>query len=193
MVFSEGELKDPLAFDRTLREIFQALPGRFAELLLGERVKENLPTTLPSVKDRTVDFLGRLSSGKLIQIEIQSVHDPEICLRLVDTYIRIYEKYKEYPLQIILWIGDGKCPYGKRIKVGELNLKVLSKDIKKISCETLLESDDPLDSVMAVLCKEVDNFWDRLREKVLKRPEEERGDCLVKLFHLAKAKKKINN
>lgn len=163
MVFSEGELKDPLAFDRTLREIFQALPWRFTELLLGERVKENLPTTLPSVKDRTVDFLGRLSSGKLIQIEIQSVHNPEICLRL-----RIYEKYKEYPLRMILWIGDGKCQYGKSIKVGKLNLKVLSKDIKKISCETLLESNDPLDSVMAVLCKEVDNFWDRLREKVLK-------------------------
>ncbi|MCS7150323.1 MAG: hypothetical protein RMI93_06255, partial [Caldimicrobium sp.] len=85
-------------FDRTLREVLQRLPHKIIQILFSSRVSEVLESTFPTTKERKADFVGRLEEGTIVHLEIQSTYDPTLPLRLIELYLRIYERYGAYPL-----------------------------------------------------------------------------------------------
>ncbi|MDW8094231.1 MAG: hypothetical protein RMI63_04280, partial [Caldimicrobium sp.] len=180
-------------FDRTLREVMQRLPVKIIQILFGSKVSEVLESTFPTTKERKADFVGRLENGTLIHLEIQSTYDPTLPLRLIELYLRIYERYGAYPLQVLLWVGDKKCPYRTRYRLGRLEHRVKVVEMRKISCRELLESEVEEDQLLAILCKRERDFWDRLRERVERLKEEKRRDFLMKLLMLARLRKDAYN
>ncbi len=91
---------DSFKYDRTIRELMQAIPVKFTEILTGMRITEILDTTFPKVDERVADFIGRLEDGTILHIELQSQHDHSLPERMIDYFLRIKAKYGQIPLQM---------------------------------------------------------------------------------------------
>lgn len=178
-------------FDRALKEILRELPKRFAEVIFNAKVSEVLDPSFPRVKERIVDFAGRLSDGRIVLVEILSGRVKDLVIRLADIYLRGYEKYREPPQIIVLWVSEEKCPYEDELKLGSLTLQVTVKDLKEISCEELLKSDDPNDLLFAVLCKTKGDVWERIKDIVFSLSHEDRRDYLTKLGILVRLRSNV--
>ncbi len=105
---------------------------------------------------------------------------------MVDYYIAIYFRYKQYPRQHILWIGEAPCPYSSPLTVGRLVLPCDVWDIRQLDCEHLLESDDIHDVLLAGLCRRDERFWKKLAHMLRMLPPGQRRDVEAKLSILAK-------
>jgi hypothetical protein len=178
-------------FDRTIRELLQSIPRRFTELLTGKRIIEVLDPTFPSVSERIADFIARLEDGRIVHVELQLQHDPSLQERMIEYFLRIKQRHNEIPLQLILWLGEGKPPYREKVEIGPLTYKCTIKDIKEINCKSLLESDDPNDNLLAVLCKRKKGFWETLTERLMRLPEDRRKAYIQKLAYLVKLRRDI--
>ena len=100
------ENKEKFTHDRTLRELFQDVPTTLIKLLIGKDIKEILETSFPKVEERRVDLLTRLEDNTLFHLEIQSIDDKNMPLRMLKYATLIYEKYQEFPKQLVLYVGE---------------------------------------------------------------------------------------
>jgi hypothetical protein len=111
--------------------------------------------------------------------------------RMVEYLLMIKNRYKEVPVQIILWLGEGRPPYAEEVEIGPLRFRCAVRDIKELSCEALLESEDPGDNILAVLCRRGEDFWGRLSERLMRLPEDRRMEYVEKLAYLVKLRRDI--
>jgi len=176
-------------FDRTLREILQGIPKKFIELLTGKTVIELLDPNFPKVEERNADFVVRLNDNTIFHLEVQTQNDDAMPNRMLKYYLLIRELYNQPPFQMVLWIGDGQCSIKNEINEANLYFKFLLKDLKDIDCETLLESDDPNDNILAILCKRKEGFWKRLYPKIIRLPEKQREDYFRKIIYMVRLRK----
>jgi len=89
--------QEPFIYDRSLRELFQGVPKTLIKLLVNQNIKEILESGFPQVEERRVDLLTRLEDNTLFHLEIQSINDKEMSLRMLKYASLIYEKHKEFP------------------------------------------------------------------------------------------------
>ncbi|MCS6876174.1 MAG: hypothetical protein RMK35_04485 [Aquificaceae bacterium] len=137
----------------------ERLPIKIIQILFGSNVSEVLENTFHATKERKADFMERLEDGTIVHIEIQSSYDSTLPMKLIELYLMIYERYKVYPLQFLLWVGDGKCPYKEKYRLGELKHRVKVVDMKKISCREFIESEVEETSCLLFCVREKATFW----------------------------------
>ncbi len=185
---------EDFVYDRTLRELFQTVPKTLIKLLVGKEIKEVLETSFPKVEERRVDLLTRLEDDTLFHLEIQSINDPLMPKRMLKYASLIYESYNEFPNQMVLYVGDRNIKIPSKIKEKNLRYNYEVKDIREFDCSILIESDDIADNIIAVLCniKNIDRFFSRLREKLLRLDNQKREDYLRKLFYLLRLRPEIS-
>lgn len=183
--------KERFPYDRTLRDIIQRLPAKLIEVLTGSRVIKVLDSTFPSVEERRADFIGVLQNGDIIHVELQSQPDCQLSERMVDYALRIKRKYGKFPLPIILWIGEGRVPYEEKCVLGPITFQCRVIDIKQLDCNIFLDSDDPNDNILAVLCRRGVGFWNRLSERLMRLPSRKRQSYMKKLFYLVRLRRDI--
>ncbi len=106
----------------------------------------------------------------------------------------IYESYNEFPNQMVLYVGDRNIKIPSKIKEKNLRYNYEVRDIREFDCSILIESDDIADNIIAVLCniKNIDRFFSRLREKLLRLDNPKREDYLRKLFYLLRLRPEIS-
>ncbi len=172
--------------DITLKDIFEEVPHRLSKILSPAPIKELLPTSLPSTELR-VDFLARLEDESILHMEFQSFNDTNMPWRMLRYYTAIAEKYKTHNIkQIVVYVGNEKLRMKSSLKIKNLVFKYEILDIRQIDCRVLLESPDPMDRLLACLCKVEDEVY--LIEKLIKTMEsmneEERKDYLLKALTL---------
>ncbi len=172
--------------DITLKDIFEEVPHRLSKILSPAPIKELLPTALPSTELR-VDFLARLEDESILHMEFQSFNDANMPWRMLRYYTAIAEKYKTHNIkQIVVYVGNEKLRMKSSLKIKNLVFKYEILDIRQIDCRVLLESPDPMDRLLACLCKVEDEMY--LIEKLIKTMEgmneEERKDYLLKALTL---------
>ena len=102
------EKTEKFIYDRSLRELFQDVPKTLIKLLVGKEIKEILDSSFPKVGEQRVDLLTRLEDDTLFHLEIQSIEDKDMPLRMLRYATLIYEKYKEFPKQLVLYVGERK-------------------------------------------------------------------------------------
>ncbi len=144
------------------------------------------PTALPSTELR-VDFLARLEDESILHMEFQSFNDTNMPWRMLRYYTAIAEKYKTHNIkQLVVYVGNEKLRMKSSLKIKNLVFKYEILDIRQIDCRVLLESPDPMDRLLACLCKVEDEVY--LIEKLIKTMEgmneEERKDYLLKALTL---------
>ncbi len=172
--------------DITLKDIFEEVPHRLSKILSPAPIKELLPTALPSTELR-VDFLARLEDESILHMEFQSFNDTNMPWRMLRYYTAIAEKYKTHNIkQLVVYVGNEKLRMKSSLKIKNLVFKYEILDIRQIDCKLLLESPDPMDRLLACLCKVEDEVY--LIEKLIKTMEgmneEERKDYLLKALTL---------
>ncbi len=172
--------------DITLKDIFEEVPHRLSKILSPAPIKELLPTNFPSTELR-VDFLARLEDESILHMEFQSFNDTNMPWRMLRYYTAIAEKYKTYNIkQLLVYVGNEKLRMKSSLKLKNLVFRYEILDIRQIDCRVLLESPDPMDRLLACLCKVEDEAY--LIEKLIKTMEgmneEERKDYLLKALTL---------
>ncbi len=172
--------------DIALKDIFEEIPQRLSKILAPAPIKELLPTNFPSTELR-VDFLARLEDDSILHIEFQSFNDPNMPFRMLRYYLAIWERYPSSPIkQLLVYVGNRKLRMKSRLRIRNLTFSYEILDIRQIDCKVLLESPDPMDRLLACLCKVEDEVY--LIEKLIKTMEgmneEERKDYLLKALTL---------
>ncbi len=172
--------------DIALKDIFEEIPHRLSKILSPAPIKELLPTNFPSTELR-VDFLARLEDDSILHIEFQSFNDPNMPFRMLRYYLAIWERYPSSPIkQLLVYVGNRKLRMKSRLRIRNLTFSYEILDIRQIDCRVLLESPDPMDRLLACLCKVEDEVY--LIEKLIKTMEgmneEERKDYILKALTL---------
>ncbi len=172
--------------DIALKDIFEEVPHRLSKILSPAPIKELLPTSLPSTELR-VDFLAIFEDESILHMEFQSFNDTNMPWRMLRYYTAIAEKYKTHNIkQLVVYVGNEKLRMKSSLKIKNLVFKYEILDIRQIDCRVLLESPDPMDRLLACLCKVEDEVY--LIEKLIKTMEgmneEERKDYLLKALTL---------
>jgi len=172
--------------DIALKDIFEEIPHRLSKILAPAPIKELLPTNFPSTELR-VDFLARLEDDSILHIEFQSFNDPNMPFRMLRYYLAIWERYPTSSIkQLLVYVGNRKLRMKSRLRLRNLSFSYEMIDIRQIDCRVLLESPDPMDRLLACLCKVEDEVY--LIEKLIKTMEgmneEERKDYLLKALTL---------
>ncbi len=179
--------------DITLKDIFEEVPHRLSKILSPAPIKELLPTSLPSTELR-VDFLARLEDESILHMEFQSFNDTNMPWRMLRYYTAIAEKYKTYNIkQLVVYVGNEKLRMKSSLKIKNLVFKYEILDIRQIDCKILLESQDPVDRIMACLCKVEDEGYliEKLLETMEGMEEEQRKDYIMKLLTLTELRPKL--
>jgi len=185
--------KESFLYDRTLRELFHEVPKTLIKLLVGKEIKEVLETSFPKVEERRVDLLTRLEDDTLFHLEIQSINDTVMPMRMLKYASLIYEHYGEFPKQMVLYIGARELKIKNEIIAQGLCYTYEVKDISNFNCSELIDSENITDNIIAILCsiKDIDKFYDKLMQKLGKLESKKREDYLRKLFYLMRLRPNI--
>jgi len=186
-------------YDVPLRKLFKDVPVNFLKLVFGKEFKADevkfLDVKLSKLFEREADLVFE-HRGEIYHLEIQSTDDPKMALRMLHYYGLIVENYQKAPIQAVVYVGEKPL----RQMVGKLTLPNLEfsyrvVDLNGVDCQRLLESKDPSDWILSVLCR-IENEERTLSEllrKLLNLPEGKRQKALSMLLHLAKLRPKRLN
>ena len=178
--------KEPFAYDRTLRDLFQDIPKGLVKLLSNKEAVEFLETKFPKVEEKEADLVVKLEDDTIFHLEIQSTDDKTMPKRMLQYALLIENIHGQFPLQSVLYIGEKEIEIKNSIKTEHINYQFDVKNIKEIDCSVLIESEDINDNVLAILCnvKDIDKLLKRLNAKLMSLDNKKREDYLRKIFYL---------
>jgi predicted transposase YdaD len=146
----------PRNLDALLKIMFQASSPEVFRQLHIEPICEWLNVDLPRVENRRVDLLGRTAGGRLTHIEFQSANDPDIPLRMAEYGLAILRKYREYPAQLVIYIGNPPLRMNCELRTEGLSCQYHLVDIRDLESTRLLASVCIEDNLLAVLAAKED-------------------------------------
>ncbi|MEO5356220.1 MAG: hypothetical protein H7844_02855 [Nitrospirae bacterium YQR-1] len=178
----------PQYYDITLKSILKELPRKFMKILTGFETAKFLDVQFPDIRYRQPDLLVELPDVTLFHMEMQAQNDKDMDCRELEYLHLIYCDYRKPVHQVVLYVGDGKVNMRNEIKMPGLHFTYKIIDIRDIDCRELLESDDPCDNILAILCK-TDNSDLTIKgilAKLYELPVEERENYVLKLLTLSR-------
>ena len=146
-------------YDKTIRSLLKDLPVAFMELLTGEKLSKDalkpLDIKLQKVIEREADLIvENTETGEIYHVEFQSTNDPSMPVRMAIYFYLILQNYGKAPKQFLIYVGRGECTMSDHIEIGDSKHSYKVIDLKKdIDCQKLLESSNPNDWVLSVLCR----------------------------------------
>jgi predicted transposase YdaD len=114
-------------------------------------VIEWLNVDLPRTRNRRVDLLGRMASGRLLHIELQSTNDRRMPFRMAEYALAIMRRYGEYPEQLLIFVGNAKLRMTPEFRTPGMVCRYRQVDVRSLDAAALLASDRVEDNVLAVL------------------------------------------
>ncbi len=158
------------------------------KILTGFETAKFLDVQFPDIRYRQPDLLVELPDDTLFHMEMQAQNDGNMDCRELEYLHLIYCDYRKPVHQVVLYVGDGKVNMRNEIKMPDLHFKYHIIDIRDINCRELLESDDPCDNILAILCKteDADGTIKGILAKLYELPPDEREDYILKLLTLSR-------
>jgi hypothetical protein len=108
---------------------------------------------LPEVRNLRVDLLGESADGRLLHIELQSTHDANMALRMLEYCAAVSRQFGQFPEQVVLYVGEAPLRMNCFLRGPGLTFEYRIVDIRELDGELLLESDRLEDNVIAVLAR----------------------------------------
>ncbi|AFY62726.1 DUF4351 domain-containing protein [Synechococcus sp. PCC 6312] len=95
-----------MVYDNLCKALIESNPRPFVTWLLAEPVAEiKILKTELSVEPIRADFVSFLEVGnQILHLEFQTQADPEMPLRMLDYYTRLYRQYRQPVKQIVLFL-----------------------------------------------------------------------------------------
>ena len=185
--------KEHFIYDRTIREIFQDLPPTFVKLLTNKDAKKLLETKYPKVEEKQADLVVLLHDNTIFHLELQLDNDKSMPIRMLYYALLIENKYKKFPNQMVLYLGDKELKTPNSIKNDKLSYSYEVKYIKDLDCEILINSENINDNLLSVLCnvKDINKLLKKLAKKLKSLPDKKREDFIRKLLFLLRLRPKL--
>ncbi len=178
---------DPMRYDTTLKEIFQALPQTLLKILVGQEGTELLTVEFPAVKKRLPDLVVRLMDGSIFHLELQNGPEP-MAWRMLEYMAMIRQLYPQAPLQqMVLYVGPVASKPSSIIEETGLSFRYTVRDIRDIDCRHMLASPMLEENLLAILCR-MENERGTIRRMLVRignLPAKARADALEKRVILA--------
>jgi hypothetical protein len=161
--------------DALLKSLIQGATEEPFRQMHVEPVRQWLNVDLPRVQNRRADLVGRTSDGRLLHIEFQSSNDPLMALRMVEYSLAIRRKYREYPVQLVLYVGNQKLRMKAELRTHAMIFRYALLDIRDLDSEPLLASEGFADNLLGLLARP-ENIHRGLKEvlrRITKLPQAE--------------------
>ncbi len=145
-------------YDQIIKENLKGVVDVLIVKVLGIPMKGNimLETKLQVTDEREADFILQIDpvEGKvfILHLEFQSTNDANMIYRMLRYYLYITETYKLPVKQYVIYIGRNKLKMTHEIKSENLTFHYELVDMKNISCQPFLESENPEEIIMSILC-----------------------------------------
>jgi len=178
-------------YDVTLKNVLTKSQGRALAQLTGFAVARWHNTELPAVRHRRADLLGKTADGRLVHIELQSTNQPHMARRMLEYSLAIHRKFKRFPEQMVLYVGNAPLRMKSRLAGPRLSFDCRIVDIREIDGELLLTSPSLEDNVIAVLAR-MGNEREavkRILGRIAAGQPDERGTAVAELLILAGLRK----
>ncbi len=174
-------------FDIALKDIIKDVPGTFLKLLTGYETGKFIDVQFPDIQLREADIVIEAPDGEIIHIEIQSTNDATMLGRMYLYSAFIYNQHKKLPIQIVLYIGNKPLNMTHSMGTGLINYTYILIDIRNLDGDPLIDSADPNDNVLAILCKtkDIDSTIRRILAKFSLLSPREMENYIRKLLYLA--------
>ncbi|MBF0590821.1 MAG: Rpn family recombination-promoting nuclease/putative transposase [Nitrospirae bacterium] len=174
-------------YDITLKDIIKDVPQRFLKLLTGYEASKFIDIQFSDVQVRYVDIAYETADGNIVQLELQSTNDSNMLGRMYLYSAFIYNQHKRLPMQIVLYVGNKPLNMENSVELGLIKYAYKLIDMRNVDGDQLIDSDDPDDNVLAILCKidYPDVTIKRILDKFYPLPPSERESYIRKLLYLS--------
>ncbi|MBF0565665.1 MAG: hypothetical protein HQK89_10515 [Nitrospirae bacterium] len=175
-------------YDIILKKILKNIPKRFLQILTGFDEGKFLDTNFTDFLRREPDLVIELPDDSIFHLELQSMNEPEMPWRMIEYFLLIRKKYKKPTRQMLLYVGDEPLRMGDRLYIDRLTYSYDVWDVREVDCAELLESSNPDDAVLAMLCR-TDNPETTIKaivNRLMGLPEKEKKDYAMGLTELAR-------
>lgn len=171
----------PLArqYDKLIKEcLTESLDGILTHALrIDAQSTVLLDSKLQVTEEREADFLVEVTeaSGRqfLLHLEFQSTNDASMSFRMLRYWLFIMQQYSESSREVrqyVIYIGRTPMNMASALSYDRLQYSYPLIDIRSVSADPFLNSDNPIEIILAVLCDYQDK--DLLVEKILQRLKE---------------------
>ena len=143
-------------YDITLKLLFQSRPARALRDLTGKEIAHWLNVEFPRFHMPRVDLLGETTDGELLQIELQSMNDPAMALRMAEYRLAIYRRHKRFPRQIVVYVGPKPMAMSCELP-GLVGFRYELVDMREVDGDRLLASPHVSDNVIGILGRLTDS------------------------------------
>ncbi|MBF0336234.1 MAG: hypothetical protein HQL05_00230 [Nitrospirae bacterium] len=174
-------------YDIVLKDIVKDAPRRFLKLLTGYDTGKFIDIQFPDIQIREVDILIELPDGNIAHIEMQSSNDSDMLGRMYLYSGFIYNQYKKLPLQVVLYIGNKPLNMKSSMEFKRIKYSYELIDARTLDGNQLIDSDDPDDIILAILCRfdDADVAIKRILAKLYRLQPRKRENYIRKLLYLA--------
>ena len=150
--------------DRILKESIKDTLEPLIRRILAIPVRdmEQLNTDLPVTDERKPDFLIRVDSTEgespgrtpfIIHIEFQTANDPIMHYRMLRYRSYLAQTYRLPVRQFVIFIGESPVRMADSIIDNDLSFRYGIISLQAIDCAPFLDSDNPEEIVLALLCR----------------------------------------
>ncbi len=178
-------------YDIPLRRLIKDIPVNFLSLVFNRSFDPKearfLDVKLPKLFEREADLIVE-HKGEIYHLEMQSTDDPKMGLRMLYYHLLILENYGKIPHQAVVYVGEKPLKrMSPIVETSTLRFEYRLIDLNKVDCSLLLNSPEPSDWVLSILCR-MENENRTLKElltKFLSLPHSKREKYLNYLLHIA--------
>ena len=191
--------KEPKIYDKTIRSLLKGIPTTFLNLLTGKPISKEkiklLDVKLQKVLEREADLIIEdTETGEIYHVEFQSQNDSSMPVRMATYFYLILQNYGRAPKQYLIFVGEEELTMPDRIEIGSSHHSYKILDLKRdIDCSKLLESENPSDWLISILCW-LDDGGRTIRKIISKiasiKNQREKQELIQKLLILAGLRKK---
>ena len=146
-------------YDNVLKKSFSRIYQSIIHKLLGLDMRKTvkIPTSFSRTKEKRSDFAIKVSqSGKkphIAHVEFQSSNDKNMDKRELGYYVDFYWQFNLEVIQYVIYLGAGTPTMKAEITHKNLTFRYNIIIMNQIDVELFLNSDNPHEIVLAVLCK----------------------------------------
>ena len=141
-----------------------------------------IPTSFSRTKEKRTDFAIKVSrpneKPRIVHIEFQAKNDKNMDKRELGYFLDFYWEYDLEIVQYVIYLGSGASTMPTEITLPNINFRYKVITMNQIDVDLFLNSDNPHEVVLAVLCKyerkEAPKIIKQILEKLQKKTQNER-------------------
>jgi hypothetical protein len=174
-------------YDAALKKLLTRGATGVLTRLTGRKVAHWHNSDLPAVRSIRADLLGETAGGDLVHVELQSVNDARIALRMLEYAVAIERSLHRFPEQLVLYVGEAPLRMSGRITAPGLDYSFAIVDIRELDSGPLIESRHLEDNVIAVLARLSGGVSTvrRILERIAENDRALRAEAVAELMILA--------